>query len=58
MFEGPFCLGAQLTSLDIMVHWNMRHMDRLGVLEAAPIWKDFVARLNELLDWDGLESIQ
>ncbi|MEO0911531.1 MAG: glutathione S-transferase family protein [Pseudomonadota bacterium] len=54
--EGPFCLGDRLSALDMVVHWNMRHMDGLGVLERHPAWRGYVARLDDELDWAGLEQ--
>lgn len=56
LFKGPFCLGAKLTALDVLMHWNMRHVDRLGLLTTFPVWRDYIDRLHVHMDWANLEQ--
>lgn len=51
MFQGPYCAGCSLTAADILVHWGLRFVAQMGLLEDAPLWIDYVERLNVELDW-------
>ncbi len=52
MFVGPYCAGSELSAADIFVHWGMRMVARLGLLDDAPLWKEYVERLEDELRWN------
>lgn len=51
MFKGPYCAGGSLTAADVLVHWGLRFVAQMDLLEDAPLWLDYVERLNAELDW-------
>ncbi len=53
MFQGPYCAGDKLTAADILVHWGLRFISRMGLLEGDKLWKDYVSRLDSELAWDS-----
>jgi glutathione S-transferase len=57
MFVGPYCLGDQLTALDVLLHWNLSHMRHLGLLETFDIWRAYLERLEPYIDWAGLNAV-
>ncbi len=54
LFQGPFCAGDMLTAADIFVHWGLRFLGPMGLLDDAPVWRNYVERLNAEFDWENL----
>ncbi|MEM6616220.1 MAG: glutathione S-transferase family protein [Pseudomonadota bacterium] len=55
LFQGPYCAGSRLTAADIFVHWGLRLVARMGLLKGNALWSDYVERLEEELNWEGLK---
>lgn len=55
MLVGPYCLGDRMTALDVLIHWNSTHMERLGLFSEFPKWQDYMRHMRDKLDWDKLE---
>lgn len=56
LFEGPYLAGARITAADILLHWGLRLISRMGLLTQDALWSDYVARLEEDLDWASLDQ--
>ncbi len=58
LYQGPYLAGPKLTAADIFLHWGLRFVHRLGLLDQDPLWLDYAERLNAELDWQGLNAPQ
>lgn len=56
MFQGPYCAGSTLTAADIILHWGLRFVAQMGLLEGDPLWTEYAERLNVELGWANLND--
>lgn len=56
LFQGPYCAGEKLTAADILVHWGLRMLQRMRLLDGDALWTDYTDRLNGELDWGSLDE--
>lgn len=54
LYQGPYLAGDRLTAADIFLHWGLRLVGRMGLLEENALWSDYCTRLEETLDWASL----
>ncbi|MEM6276707.1 MAG: glutathione S-transferase family protein [Pseudomonadota bacterium] len=55
LYQGPYLAGDRLTAADIFLHWGLRLVSRMGLLKHDKLWTDYTARLEEELNWAGLD---
>ncbi|MEM9073808.1 MAG: glutathione S-transferase family protein [Myxococcota bacterium] len=51
-FDGPFFLGAEMSALDVFVHWSLRFFDAQALAE-YPDLAAYRTRMDGRLDWNG-----
>lgn len=56
LYQGPYCAGERLTAADIYLHWGLRLVRPMGLLDGDALWSEYTDRLNGELNWDQLNE--
>lgn len=49
----PYALGARFSAVDVLLHWQLNMLQRVGVLANMPKAAEYHEGLNALMDWEG-----